>query len=110
MGGTHAMRIKEHLAGRSGSLRREKRGVPIPDKRRSHLPKTLAGRKFHYDEKTIVQPVEILPRSSHWNDVPQAQRHTRNYYLRYLTSGVRGRWVFSHECLEELLKGKGEVS
>lgn len=76
--------------------------------RRSNLPESLAGRRFKYDRKTVVVPVEITPRSPHWADVPQAQRHTRNYYLRYLPSGVRGRCVFSHEHLAELLKGKRE--
>ena len=76
--------------------------------RRSNLPESLAGRRFKYDRKTVVVPVEITPRSPHWADVPQAQRHTRNYYLRYLPSGVRGRCVFSHEHLADLLKGKRE--
>ena len=78
------------------------------DKRRSGLPRSLAGRKFKYDRRTTVVPVEITPRSPHWEDVPQAQRHTRNYHLRFLPSGVRGRCVFSHEHLESLLKGKKE--
>ena len=78
------------------------------EKRRSGLPRSLAGRKFRYDRKTIVVPIEITPRSPHWEDVPQAQRHTRNYHLRFLPSGVRGRCVFSHEHLESLLKGKKE--
>ena len=80
----------------------------MADKRRSGLPPTLAGRKNKYDRKTTVAPVEISPRSPHWADVPEATRHTRNYFLRYLPSGVRGRCVFSHERLEVLLKGKRE--
>ena len=78
------------------------------DKRRSGLPRSLAGRKYKYNRKTIVVPVEITPRSPHWEDVPQAQRHTRNYHLRYLPSGVRGQTIFSHEHLADLLKGKKE--
>lgn len=77
-------------------------------KRRSGLPPSLAGRKFKYDRKTTVVPVEITPRSPHWEDVPQAQRHTRNYHLRYLPGGVRGQTIFSHERLADLLKGKKE--
>ncbi len=77
-------------------------------KRRANLPRSLAGRKFKYDRKTMVVPIEITPRSSHWNDVPDAQRYTRNYILRFEPSGVRGRCVFSHEHLEMLLKGKKE--
>ena len=77
-------------------------------KRRSNLPRSLAGRTFKYDRKTVVQPVEITPRSPSWEDVPESQRHTRNYFLRYLPSGVRGRCVFSHDKLAELLKGKKE--
>ena len=78
------------------------------DKRRSGLPRSLAGRKFKYDRRTTVVPVEITPRSPHWEDVPQAQRHTRNYHLRFLPSGVRGQTIFAHEHLTELLKGKKE--
>ena len=77
-------------------------------KRRSNLPRSMAGRKFKYDRTTVVQPLEISPKSPHWDDVPESQRHTRNYYLKYLPSGVRGRCVFSHEHLESLLKGKKE--
>ena len=77
-------------------------------KRRSGLPASFAGRTFRYDRKTMVTPIEITPRSLHWEDVPEAQRHTRNYHLRYMPSGVRGRCVFSHEHLERLLKGKRE--
>ena len=78
------------------------------DKRRTGLPRSLAGRKFKYDRKTTVEPVEIAPRSPHWEDVPEVQRHTRNYHLRYLPSGVRGQTIFSHEHLADLLKGKKE--
>ena len=80
------------------------------DKRRSGLPRSLAGRVFKYDRKTTVMPIEIAPRSPHWEDVPQAQRHTRNYHLRFLPSGVCGHTIFSHEHLESLLKGKKEKS
>ena len=78
------------------------------DKRRIGLPRSLAGRMFKYDRKTVVVPVEITPRSPHWEDVPQAQRHTRNYHLRFLPSGVRGQTIFAHEHLANLLKGKKE--
>ena len=77
-------------------------------KRRSGLPRSLAGCRFKYDRKTVVVPVEIVPRSSRWEDVPQAQRHTRNYHLRFLPSGVRGQTIFAHEHLAELLRGKKE--
>ena len=77
-------------------------------KRRSNLPKSLAGRKFKYDRKTVVQPIEITPRSPCWDDVPEAQRHTRSYQLRFMPSGVRGRTIFSHDQLAGLLKGKKE--
>ena len=76
--------------------------------RRTGLPNSLAGRAFRYDRKTVVQPVEITPRSPHWEDVPEAQRHTRNYHLRFLPSGVRGQTIFAHEHLTELLRGKRE--
>ena len=76
--------------------------------RRSNLPRSLAGRKFRYDRRTTVVPVEITPRSPHWADVPRIQRHTRNYHLRFLPSGVRGQTIFSHEHLTELLRGKKE--
>jgi hypothetical protein len=79
-------------------------------KRRSNLPRSLAGRKFRYDRRTVVVPVEITPRSPHWKDVPQVQRHTRSYILRYLPSGVRGQTIFAHEHLEGLLMGKREMS
>ena len=79
-------------------------------KRRTGLHQSLARRKFRYDRKTVVQPVEINPRSPHWEDVPEAQRNTRNYYLKYLPSGVRGRTIFAHEHLESLLKSKKEKS
>lgn len=80
------------------------------DKRRTGLPRSLAGRKFKYDRKTTVEPVEITPRSPHWEDVPEVQRHTRNYHLRFLPSGVRGQTIFSHEHLVDLLKGKKETA
>ena len=76
--------------------------------RRTGLPRSLAGRKFKYDRKTVVVPVEINPRSPHWADVPRAQHQTRNYYLKYLPGGVRGQTIFSHEHLTELLRGKKE--
>ncbi|HPT26855.1 MAG TPA: hypothetical protein PLZ95_10585 [Bryobacteraceae bacterium] len=76
--------------------------------RRTNLPRSLAGRKFKYDRKTVVVPVEIGPRSPHWANVPKAQRHTRNYHLRFLPSGICGQTIFSHEHLESLLKGKKE--
>ena len=77
-------------------------------KRRSNLPRSLAGRVFKYDRRTTVVPIEISPRSPHWDDVPEAQHHTRNYFLRYLPSGVRGKTIFTHDQLAELLKGKKE--
>ena len=77
-------------------------------KRRSGLPRSLAGRTFKYDRKTTVMPIEISPRSQHWEDVPETQRGTRNYHLRYLPSGVRGQTIFSHEHLVDLLRGKRE--
>lgn len=80
----------------------------MADKRRSGLPPTLAGRVFRYDRKTTVMPIEISPRSPHWEDVPESQRHTRNYHLKFLPSGVRGQTIFAHEHLAELLKGKKE--
>ena len=76
--------------------------------RRTGLPRSLAGRVFKYDRKTTVVPVEITPRSPHWADVPEAQRHTRNYHLRFLPSCVRGQTIFAHEHLESLLRGKRE--
>ncbi len=78
------------------------------NKWRTGLPRSLAGRKFKYDRKTVVVPVEITPRSPHWEDVPEAQRHTRNYHLQFLPSGVRGQTIISHEHLESPLKGKKE--
>jgi len=78
------------------------------DKRRSGLPRSLAGRVFKYDRKTTVMPIEITPRSPHWEDVSEIQRHTRNYFLRYLPSGVRGQTIFAHEHLASLLTGKRE--
>lgn len=79
-----------------------------PTMRRTNLPASFAGRIFRYDRKTTVTPIEIGPRSPHWEDVPEAQRRTRNYFLRYLPSGVRGQTIFSHERLADLLKGKKE--
>lgn len=78
--------------------------------KRTGLPRSLAGRKYKYDRRTTVVPVEITPRSPHWADVPEVQRHTRNYHLKYLPSGVRGQTIFSHEHLAELLRGKKERS
>ncbi len=78
------------------------------DKRRSGLPRSLAGRVFKYDRKTTVVPIEISPRSPHWDDVPEAQRGSRNYHLRFLPSGVRGKSIYPHHKLAELLKGKKE--
>ena len=80
----------------------------MADKRRSRLPPTLAGRVFRYDRKTTVMPIEITPRSPHWDDVPEAQRDSRNYHLKFLPSGVRGQTIFPHEHLESLLRGKRE--
>jgi hypothetical protein len=77
-------------------------------KRRSGLPESLAGRSFKYDSRTTVVPIEINLRSAQWQDVPEAQRHTRNYFLRYLPSKVRGKTIFTHDQLTELLKGKKE--
>ena len=77
-------------------------------KRRSGLPVSLAGRVFRYDRKTTVVPIEISPRSPQWNDVPEAQRDTRNYQLKFLPSGVRGQTIFAHDQLANLLKGKKE--
>ena len=74
--------------------------------RRSGLPKMLAGRVYRYDKGTVVTPVEISPGSKQWEDVPTAQRHTRNNQLKYLPTGVRGHSVFSHDQLAELFKGK----
>lgn len=80
----------------------------MAEKRRSRLPPTLAGRVFRYDRKTTVMPIEIGPRSPHWEDVPEAQRGARNYHLRFLPSGVRGKTIFTHDQLADLLKGKKE--
>ena len=52
------------------------------NKRQTNIPETLTGRKFKYDRKTTVVPVE--------------------------PSGVRGQTIFSHEHLESLLRGKRE--
>ena len=78
-------------------------------KRRPNLPKTLAGQTYCYDKDTIVTPVEIHPSSPHWQDVPENQRHTRNYRLMYLTSGVKGKHIYTHEKLFELLVVKKEM-
>ena len=91
------------------SYRRDKRSVLQPEKRRSRLPKTFTGRKFQYDSTMSIQPIEINPRSPNWNNVPRNQRHTRNYYLRFLSYGVRGQTVFSHDDLEGRLQGKREI-
>jgi hypothetical protein len=80
-----------------------------PTMRRTNLPASLAGRTFRYDRKTTVMPIEISPRSQHWVDVPEAQRGDRNYHLRFLPSGIRGKTIFTHEQLAELLKGKKEM-
>lgn len=79
-----------------------------PTKRRTNLPASFAGRTFRYDRKTTVTPIEIGPRSPHWENVPEAQRDGRNYHLRFLPSGVRGKTIFTHDQLAELLKGKKE--
>ena len=76
--------------------------------RRFNLPKTLAGRTYCYDKDTHIMPVEIKPSSPHWQEVPEKQRHTRNYRLMYLSSGVKGKQVYVHERLAELLRGKAE--
>ena len=102
-------RDRKPQPGRSTSPRRNKRCAIQPEKRRSHLPKTFTGRKFQYDSTMAVQPVEINPRSPNWNFVPRNQRHTRNYYLRFLSYGVRGQTVFSHDYLESHLQGKREI-
>lgn len=75
-------------------------------KRRSNLPQSLAGRTYCYDKDTIVTPVEIHPSSPLWQEVPENQRHTRNYRLLYLPSGVKGKHLYTHDQLAELLKGK----
>ena len=81
----------------------------ISAQRRSHLPKTLAGQIYCYDKDTLIVPVEIHPRSSHWKAVPENQRHTRNYWLMYLPSRVKGKHVYTHERLVELLMGKARI-
>ena len=75
-------------------------------KRRPNLPKTLAGQTYCYDKDTLVRPIEISPKSQHWREVSANQRHTRNYRLMYLPSGVKGKHVCTHEKLSELLVGK----
>ena len=77
-------------------------------KRRSNLPKTLVGQTYCYDKDTLIMPVEIRPRSPHWKVVPENQRHTRNYRLMYLPSGVKGKHVYTHDQLVDLLRGKSE--
>ena len=77
-------------------------------KRRTNLPQSLAGRTYRYDKDTLVRPIEISPKSQHWQDLPVNQRHTRNYRLMYLRSGVKGKQVYAHERLAELLRGKTE--
>ena len=53
------------------------------DKRRSGLPRSLAGRKFKYDRRTTVVPVEITPRSPHWTSMrasaARAKARTRSH-------------------------------
>ena len=77
-------------------------------KRRTNLPQSLAGRTYCYDKDTHIMPVEIKPSSPHWQDLPVNQRHTRNYRLMYLPSGVKGKHVYAHERLAELLRAKTE--
>ena len=93
--------------GRDGSARIDRRLQP--DKRRHRLPKSYSGRVFQYDSQIVVQPVEINLHTRNWNNVPRNQRHTRNYYLRFLNCGVRGSDVFSHDKLEHYLKDKQEI-
>lgn len=100
-------RGRKPQSGRRNFFRIDKRIQP--EKRRSRLPKTFTGRKFQYDSTMAVQPIEINPRSPNWNNVPRNQRHTRNYYLRFLSYGVRGQTVFSHDYLEGRLQGKREI-
>lgn len=94
-------------SGRGGSARIDRRLQP--DKRRHRLPKSYSGRVFQYDSQMVVQPVEINLHTRNWNNVPRNQRHTRNYYLRFLNTGVRGSDVFSHDKLEHYLKDKKEI-
>ena len=77
-------------------------------KRKPNLPKTLAGQTYCYDKDTLVRPIEISPKSQHWRDVSANQRHTRNYRLMYLPSGVKGKHVYTHDQLVDLLRGKSE--
>lgn len=93
--------------GRGGSTRSDRRLQA--DKRRHRLPKSYSGRVFQYDSQIVVQPVEINLHTRNWNNVPRNQRHTRNYYLRFLNCGVRGSDVFSHDKLEHYLKDKKEI-
>ena len=94
-------------SGSGGSTRSDRRLQT--DKRRYRLPKSYSGRIFQYDSRIVVQPVEIRLHTRNWNNVPRNQRHTRNYHLRFLNSGVRGSDVFSHDKLEYYLKDKKEI-
>lgn len=98
---------RKPYSGRDGSTRGDRRLQA--DKRRHRLPKSYSGRIFQYDSQIVVQPVEINLHTRNWNNVPQNQRHTRNYYLRFLNCGVRGSDVFSHDKLEHYLKDKKEI-
>ncbi len=102
-------RDRKPQSGRSTTPRRDKRCAIPPDKRRHRLPKSYSGRVFQYDSQIVVQPVEINLHTRNWNNVPRNQRHTRNYYLRYLNCGVRGSDVFSHDKLKHYLKDKKEI-
>lgn len=105
----HKQRVieKKPYSGRDGSTRGGRRLQA--DKRRHRLPKSYSGRVFQYDSQIVVQPVEINLHTRNWNNVPRNQRHTRNYYLRFLNCGVRGSDVFSHDKLEHYLKDKKEI-
>lgn len=105
----HKQRVIERkpYSGRDGSTRGDRRLQS--DKRRYRLPKSYSGRVFQYDSQIVVQPVEINLHTRKWNNVPRNQRHTRNYYLRFLNCGVRGSDVFSHDKLEHYLKDKKEI-
>ena len=98
---------KKAYSGRDGSARSDRRLQP--EKRRHRLPISYSGRVFQYDSQMVVQPVEINLHTRNWNNVPRNQRHTRNYYLRFLNTGVRGSDVFSHDKLEHYLKDKKEI-
>lgn len=105
----HKRRIidRKPYSGRGGSARSGRR--LLADKRRHRLPKSYSGRVFQYDSQMVVQPVEINLHTRNWNNVPRNQRHTRNYYLRFLNTGVRGSDVFSHDKLEHYLRDKKEI-